>query len=63
MAAHLVIERPQHAPRLLGTFKTRADAEVARGELIERNPAWESFLWVIGRPSPGKAPIETQRST
>jgi hypothetical protein len=44
VSVFLVIERPDHGPRVLGTFGTRQDAEVARESLVAEEPGWESFV-------------------
>jgi hypothetical protein len=46
MSAYLVIERPDHSPRVLGTFTTRQDAERARETLVAAQPDWATFVSV-----------------
>jgi hypothetical protein len=58
VAAHLIIERSHHGPRLIGTFRNRLDAEVMRGGLIHDNPAWEERLSVVSYGDPDERQIE-----
>ena len=44
MSVFLVIERPDHSPRVLGAFGTRQDAEEARESLVAEEPRWETFV-------------------
>jgi hypothetical protein len=44
---HLVIERPKHVPRLLGSFGSREDAETDRVRFLSDHPAWERFVRVV----------------
>jgi hypothetical protein len=58
VAAHLILERSHHGPRLIGTFRNRLDAEAMRGGLIHDNPAWEKRLSVVTYDDPDETPIE-----
>ncbi len=58
VATHLILERSHHGPRLIGTFRTRLDAEAMRGGLIHDNPAWEEQLSVVSYADPDERPIE-----
>jgi hypothetical protein len=44
MSAFLVIERPNHGPRVLGAFGSRQAAEEAREFLIAREPKWATSV-------------------
>jgi hypothetical protein len=46
MSAFLVIERPDHAPRVLGAFSSRGDAEEAREILAADEPQLAAFVSV-----------------
>ena len=53
MSVFLVIERPDHSPRVLGAFGTRQDAEEARESLVAEEPGWETFV-SIRAPEPSR---------
>jgi hypothetical protein len=44
VSVFLVIERPDHSPRVLGTFSNRGDAEEARAVVVADEPGWERFV-------------------
>jgi hypothetical protein len=44
MSAFLVIERPDHSPRVLGAFDSRRDAERARRAMVAEAPRWGPFV-------------------
>jgi hypothetical protein len=46
MYAFLVIERPDHSPRVLGVFRNRGDAEEARALLLADEPSWVNVVSV-----------------
>jgi hypothetical protein len=46
MSAFLVLERPDHSPRVLGAFSSAQDAENARETLVAAQPNWERFVSV-----------------
>ena len=51
MSSFLVIERPDHGPRVLEAFSSRHDAEEAREILLAKEPGWETFV-SIRTPKP-----------
>ena len=55
MSAYLVIERPDHSPRVLGAFSTRQGAEEARETLVADQPEWERFVSVRGQATAQRA--------
>jgi hypothetical protein len=46
MSAFLVIERPDHGPRVVAAFSTRRDAEEAREILVADEPQLATFVSV-----------------
>ena len=50
MAAYLILERPEHGPRLLGIFSTHEDAELQKAEIVTDKPSWDPFLSIQDEP-------------
>jgi hypothetical protein len=48
MSAFLIIERPGHAPRVLGAFSNPQEAETARKTVVAARPHWETLVTVRG---------------
>ena len=55
MSAFLVIERPGHAPSVLGTFSTQQDAEEAYAMLLTAKPKWRKFVTIRVGKAPKRA--------
>jgi hypothetical protein len=50
MSIYLILERPDHGPRLLGIFSTTEDAEFQKAELATEKPSWAQFLSIWEEP-------------
>ena len=59
MAAHLIIERPNHGPRVLRTFGTREAAEAYREWLLAGQPTLAPMLWIVSQGRAAGEPVET----
>jgi hypothetical protein len=46
MRYHLVLERPHHGPRFLGSFSSREEADAYRARLIIDH-AWGRFVRIV----------------
>jgi hypothetical protein len=62
VSAFLVIERPDHSPRVLGAFGTRQDAVEAREILVKEEPEWETFV-SIWTPKPSRGHDQRHATT
>ncbi|HEX7309884.1 MAG TPA: hypothetical protein VF232_01795 [Gaiellaceae bacterium] len=47
MAAHLIIDRPHHGPRLLQSCETREEAEAARDAFISQHRELERATYIV----------------